>query len=524
MERLTFDLAPGTVFSDAESRTIKGLAVPLDQTTEKAGKTWRFLPDSVQFGERTPLLQYHDPSRPVGKLTEATWSDRGLEVAFKVSDTSAGTEALTLANDGVLGLSLGIDVPDGGAKFVGKEYRVSKAIGHEVSLTPVPAFAGSVVDSVALSADTTENTSEEDVAAMPTEALDAAAVGTAVSDAMKAYFETNRPEPQPVPVASVKEQPLYKLDGPGGQHNFAQDLALAYKGDSAARERLDTFVTEKFAVSTSDVSPTLAPQWRSDMYVGARPYQRVLDAVITRGTLNDIQPFSFPKFVGTSGTLVAPHVEGVEPALAGASWTSQTVTPAALSSKAEFTRETVDLAGPAAQTLMWNEMVKSSERAAEARLRTLLDGLALPAGQIKAVNGKDAALATALDTTLLGLNEPSRFDGAIANPALFADLYTASDSTGRRLYSALAPSNANGTAQGRRSIDANGVIFIQGKDSDGTGTTNSYLVDSSCVYQFLSAPRRLDFDIQVKSVYMGFWQYSAEAITDNSGVIRITHT
>lgn len=515
----TFAVQPDQVFSDVESRTIKGLAIPIDATADRGGRQWRFLRDSVTFAERTPLLQYHDATRPVGKLTAAEWTDRGLEVAFRVSNTSAGSEALELANDGVLGFSVGIDVPEGGGKLTGNQYQVSNAIGREVSLTPVPAFAGAVIDTVNLS---------KDEAAMPDESTDNTVAGlAALTERLTKLDEkidtfANRPEPQAAPV-QVKEAPLYRLDGPGGQFSFSEDIACAYKGDGHARERLDSFIQERFAVASTDVTPDLAPAWRQDLYVGPRPYQRVLDAVITRGTLDNIQPFAFPKFVGTSGTLVAPHVEGVEPTLAGASWTSQTVTPAALSGKSEFTRETIDLAGPAAQSMIWNEMVKASEKAAEARLVTLLDGLTLPAGQVKAVNGTGPTLATNLDAMLLALNEPSRFNGAVAAPALFSDLYTASDTTGRRLFSAVAPSNANGTATGRRTIDANGIVFIQGKDSAGNGTTNSYLVDSSTVYQFLSAPRRLDFDIQVKSIFMGFWQYSAEAVTDSTGVIRVTH-
>jgi HK97 family phage prohead protease len=515
----TFAVQPDQVFSDVESRTIKGLAIPIDATADRGGRQWRFLRDSVTFAERTPLLQYHDATRPVGKLTAAEWTDRGLEVAFRVSNTSAGSEALELANDGVLGFSVGIDVPEGGGKLTGNQYQVSNAIGREVSLTPVPAFAGAVIDTVNLS---------KDEAAMPDESTDNTVAGlAALTERLTKLDEkidtfANRPEPQAAPV-QVKEAPLYRLDGPGGQFSFSEDIACAYKGDGHARERLDTYIQERFAVASTDVTPDLAPAWRQDLYVGPRPYQRVLDAVITRGTLDNIQPFAFPKFVGTSGTLVAPHVEGVEPTLAGASWTSQTVTPAALSGKSEFTRETIDLAGPAAQSMIWNEMVKASEKAAEARLVTLLDGLTLPAGQVKAVNGTGPTLANNLDAMLLALNEPSRFNGAVAAPTLFSDLYTASDTTGRRLFSAVAPSNANGTATGRRTIDANGIVFIQGKDSAGNGTTNSYLVDSSTVYQFLSTPRRLDFDIQVKSIFMGFWQYSAEAVTDTTGVIRVTH-
>src|SRR3989442_15867480 len=96
-ERLTFDLAPSAMFTDGQSRTIAGLAVPTGATAEKGGRTWKFLKGSVQFGSRTPLLAYHDPTRPVGLLKGSQWTDAGLRVTFSVSKTPAGDECLQLA-------------------------------------------------------------------------------------------------------------------------------------------------------------------------------------------------------------------------------------------------------------------------------------------------------------------------------------------------------------------------------------------------------------------------------------------
>ncbi|SDS79086.1 hypothetical protein SAMN04489716_1624 [Actinoplanes derwentensis] len=334
----------------------------------------------------------------------------------------------------------------------------------------------------------------------------------------------DRPTVTPVPVATVtKEEPLYDLNGGSARFNFSEDVVASFKGDAAAHQRVDGFINETFSVSSADVTPGKAPGWRPEVgYSNLRPYGRVLDRVITRGSLSDNQPFAYPILNGVTGTLVAPHVEGVEPVVAGgATWGTQTVIPSALSGKVGFNRETIDLIGGMAQSLLFAEMTKASEKAAELRLVALLDGLSLPAGQIKTVNGSNDVLMDNLDAMHLGLLEPQRFDGAVASPALYSKLFLAKDSTGRRLNSALNPSNANGRADGLSAISANGLTFIQGRDTLGNGTVNSYLIDSSCVYQWLSAPKRLDFDIAVAVVYMGFWQYSAEAVTDKSGIIRI---
>jgi hypothetical protein len=64
----------------------------------------------------------------------------------------ADPKTLVLAADGVLDLRDGINVEPDGAQL-GKDdvLDMRLASGKEVSLTPVPAFAGAPVDSVALS-------------------------------------------------------------------------------------------------------------------------------------------------------------------------------------------------------------------------------------------------------------------------------------------------------------------------------------------------------------------------------------
>lgn len=501
-----FDFAVSDIFADAENRTISGIAVPLDQTARRNGKNWRFLSDSVKLADRTPALLYHDVTKPIGRVVDGEWTNRGFEITCKISETAAGNEALALAADGVLGFSMGID--DVVGKVDKDEYHVSSALAGEISLTPVPAFSGATVESVKMNKE--DNMSEHETAASEVTAVnvDAEKLGQAIAAAM--------PKPQPIPTLSVKEPAPYRFDGVKAPHSLMADMKAAYMDHNHdANVRIEKFLAERFVVAAdaAELNPTRnVPA----MYVDQRQAPRPLSQVVNTATLADITPFQFPKYE-SSGNLVNPHVEGVEPTLATFSLTSQTVTPGALSGKAEITRELVDQSSPQIDALIWQQMLRSAADAAEARLATMLNGVTTTA---IALNGTDAALFDDLDNELLALPDSSIFSGMAASPTLFAALATGRDSTGRKLAANINPMNADGSRNGTNSLDVNGLAVVRASGL----TTKSYLIDRNSVYQWLSAPRRFYWDLQVKSVYIGFWQYAAEAVTDATGVIPVTYS
>ncbi|WP_112277143.1 phage major capsid protein [Lentzea terrae] len=531
-DRVTFEFAPSTTLSvDQESRMISGIAIPLGQTAWKKGKKWRFLRDSVQFGQRTPALHNHDVNRGVGKLASHEWTDDALRVKVKVSKTARGDEILALAEDGALGFSVGLDVPRGGAKTVGDEFVVSQAFGGEISLTPLPAYAGAMVESVAMQ--------EEGVAPMGADSkvtfditegaapvinieLNSNDMADAIVKAIGAQTAApaeggDGPQLQAVPRVHVDEELPYRFNGSRGAHSFVQDAWNGYyKNDSDARTRMDKFLSVAF-VDTGDAA-TLTPKgFRPDLYVDERDVRRPLAGMISGGTLSDIQTFTVPKF-GTAADLVAPHVEGVEPELGTFTATDQDVVPHALSGKVEITRELADKAGPQVDGMIWSKMLRSAANGAEDRIADMLAAFTDPSPL--ALNGVDVALADDLEETTVDVDDLDRFGVLAAEPALFKALATARDTTGRKLFPATPVVNADGTRSNLWTLDlGNGLTAVK-----VSSLSDSYLIERGAVYQWLSAPRKLNFDIQVKSVFLGFWQYSAEAIIDDAGVRKVTYT
>lgn len=347
---------------------------------------------------------------------------------------------------------------------------------------------------------------------------------------------TPGPTPQPVPavVQVVNEEPPYNFatGSNTGKFGFIADAKASFEGDHEAHKRQSVFIQESgkhsFAIAADSSTVALTPPaYRPDMWVGPLSYPRPLAGLISTGVLVDQRPFIFPKFV-SSGTLVAPHVQGVEPSLATLVATSQTVTPGAISGKAEINRELWDMGGnPQADQLVWSEMLRANSEAAEVRIQVLLDALSPPVSGLGAgvsVNGADSTLVNALLGVLVGLEFQKggdRYTSLPLNQTLYTALIQAEDLDHRKLLPMINPTNAMGTT-----ASSFGRIVV-GNDVGVPAwalQSYSYLLVPGSVYQWTSAPQKLEFNIQVKSVFLGLFAYAAEAISRTTDVIRISHT
>lgn len=337
----------------------------------------------------------------------------------------------------------------------------------------------------------------------------------------------------------VQEPAAYRFDRQGnlcaGAHDFSTDIINGVRnGDQAALARANAFVKAEwerrmFDVATGDVNELNPARQRPDMYVDQRSFQYPIWNAISKGTLTDITPFTFPKFNSASG-LVANHTEGVEPSSGTFTTTSQTVTPTAVSGKAKITRETWDQGGnPQVSALIWRQMEKGWWEALEAFAVSILDA-ATPSAIALTAGAQDVALDDELVNAFITLQYARggfSMDNMFTQVDLFRALANARDGNDRRLYPALGPSNATGTVRARWSaLDLNGVTAYPAWALAATGSVvaSSYLFDSESVHGWASAPQRLDITMtEVAHVYIGLWGYKAAAISDINGVREITY-
>lgn len=353
--------------------------------------------------------------------------------------------------------------------------------------------------------------------------------------------EPERPTVDPTrrtAATQVREPSAYRFDRKGnltrGTHDFSQDLIKGLKDhDQDALGRAERFVREQFAQFDTDMADAAAlnPNInRPDMYVDQKDYTTPLWDTVNKGTLVDgMTPFVLPKFNSSSG-MVAGHVEAVEPTLGVFTATSQTITPSALSGKVSITRESWDQGGnPQLSGLIWRQMRRAWDEALEASVVTLLEAAA-PTTITIPTAAQDDTFVSAVEAAMAMLQFVRggfRMRNAFAQADFYATAVGATDADGRKLLPVLGPNNAAGQAASLYgSVSIGGLPWqpTWALAASGTVAANSYLLDRNDVSGWASAPQRLTFEnVEVRYVHLGIWGYKALAITDLTGVRRVTY-
>lgn len=147
---------------DFADRVIELVVVPYDEDTvvEYPAGSGRMIIESVDRGAfdgiekrpgRVTANRDHDFTRTIGQ-SKAIHPSRseGLVSEVYVSRTPLGDETLQLADDGVLGASIGMAVRPADQIWSERRSRrrISKAFLDHIALVPVPAYAGAEVLSV----------------------------------------------------------------------------------------------------------------------------------------------------------------------------------------------------------------------------------------------------------------------------------------------------------------------------------------------------------------------------------------
>jgi HK97 family phage prohead protease len=148
-QAVSIDAAAG----ETGRREISGIAVPYDVPAVVAdGTAVIFKAGSLPVDGKNPrLYMNHDSTNAIGIVTERVDTPEGMLFTAKISKTQAGDEALILAMDGVLdSVSVGVNP----TKFTTAKdgtITVTAADWLELSMVPVPAFAGAVITDIAAS-------------------------------------------------------------------------------------------------------------------------------------------------------------------------------------------------------------------------------------------------------------------------------------------------------------------------------------------------------------------------------------
>lgn len=232
-------------------RTVTGIGVPYDQPIEIYGFREEFAPGSVEAEDVMLFWRHHDP---IGLVTEHRNEDDGWHYDARISETTRGDEAYTLARDGVITRSsIGfepiehIETKDDDGRIT---IRHTKVRVREVSLVPIPAYDGARLSEVRHRPDppTQEGTTMPETDTITRE--DLTEIRSSVEDLTRG-FELLRGE-------RTEQAPAIETRSAG---QLLKDLVA---GDESARAHLDAIHTRAFDGSTTDDSVVKAG-WVGDL-------------------------------------------------------------------------------------------------------------------------------------------------------------------------------------------------------------------------------------------------------------------
>jgi hypothetical protein len=271
--------------ADSNSRTITGRIVTFEETGNASIGKVQFAAGSI---EATPVLLNleHDRTRRIGKTLSIESTDKGIEATFKIANTTAGTDALVEAQEGLRdGFSVEVSfdeyetLKDGTVRILAGELT-------GVALTSEPAIRSARVAEVAATEDEQISDSTIEPEAQPTEGEDE--VEDTVKDASTA--ETVEAAQSITATANAvggwKATPRIEITAA----KYLENKVLAATGDESARQYVLA------ADNTTDNAGLVPTRQLAEVINGLSTTIRPSIDAISRGALPDAgMTFEIPK-------------------------------------------------------------------------------------------------------------------------------------------------------------------------------------------------------------------------------------
>jgi HK97 family phage prohead protease len=401
---VTIDAAAG---DGTPSRTITGIAVPYGvPATVSDGTQVVFEQGSLPVEGKAPrLYMNHDSNQAIGIVTERVDTPEGMLFSAKISKTAAGDEALQLALDGVLdSVSVGVNPTKSRANDDGS-VTVLAADWIELSMVPVPAFAGAIITDIAASIHHEPEETDNNEIQEPTEETEPMSEATPVIEAT-------------IPTASLPAVAKRKFDLPTPGEYFA---AMHIGGETfrnvaaATQEYIKSKQTALEAaagdIATTDTPgllpvPVLGPVFQDLNFI--RP---VVQAIGARAMPNGGASKTFVRPTITTHTSVAAQSSE----LAAASATTMviaanTVSKTTLAGQVTLSIQDVDFTDPASLQIILNDLVGEYMLASDNVAADAITGGATASGATWTVSSTDpSSLFNALYTAAYNILTATNF-------------------------------------------------------------------------------------------------------------------
>jgi HK97 family phage prohead protease len=455
----TLYIEASSIECSEERREISGKIVPLG--TGEIGHTnlgaYTFAANSIEIADpsKIKLLSQHDLKKPIGRMIAAETRADGIYATFKLSRSSGGNDALIMAQEGlVTGLSIGAEIIASQPSKDGHTV-VSSARLKEVSLVTVPAFASSEILEIAAEEllPVEETKTESETVVEETTPVEATPVEAAAVEAAR-----------PTITAMAYSTPRLNLNITAGEYAKAQ--LNASRGDADARELVAALQVATVAENTGMVPPT----YLRDV-IGIIDSSRPFIDSIERAALPASGMKIFTPKLGVQAA-VGLTAEGAEFASADTTVTFQEDDVVKFAGAGVLDLELVDRSDPSFLDLYLRELAASYAQKTDQY-----------AAKIAADGSSDSSSTTIYKAIAKSIADSFNVMRQTPNNLLvatsggndnvdFASLLGEVDTTGRPLYAAAAPQNANGLiTQGSTNGTVAGLNLVVDPNYTG-GTSN----------------------------------------------------
>jgi phage head maturation protease len=483
------------VAADVPNRTITGMVVPFGVAGNTSAGAVIFEAGSFQQFKAEEIILNREHSRiaPLGRGISGseTITPAGISMSFKIAPTSAGTDALIEAAEG-LRPAFSIEASADEYTIDQNVMKVTAATLQQVAHVTNPAYKTALITDVAASDEEDTQTTEAEKAAEEEprgDQVEETTAQTAEEVTAAAVISAAAPLAYTTPRSPINTQA-----------RFLEHSIKASMGNRESSEWVQHAKAEDAKhLAAADNSFTTNPAFKPIQYVSTVVDTQIgtrgaIDAIGTRSLPNAGMTVSIPK-ITTSGS-VAETAEGAAPSETGIVSSYVDATVKAYKGLQRYSVELFDRADPSFYQAMLSNMLRVYAQATEAAVIAELTAGGTQATATAAdVDGIVSYVKTEAPAAYLATGElATRY---IAGTSQWSLLIGAQDTTKRPIFSASQPSNSAG-AVGTQSLRGNVMgldLFVSNKAVSTTIDESAFIVVPSAVAIYESPVLQLSTNV-----------------------------
>ena len=428
--------------ADSNSRTISGRIVAFEEEANASTGKVVFAKGSIAPASVKLNLE-HDRTRPIGRTMDMTLNEDSIDAVFKITNTTAGTDALTEAMDGLRdGFSIELAVDD----YIMQKDGIMRVLAGEltgVALVTEPAVRSARVSEVA--ATTGEEVAEKISDSTVEEEVTPTTEGDEVDNTVTNAETVETVEAAQSTTAAAKPIVGGSFTKPRLEFTaakYVENTIRAAMGDDQARQYVLA------ADNTTDNAGLVPTRQMAEVVNGLSTSIRPSIDAISRGTLPDAgMSFEIPKI--TQAPTVAVTAEEGTPSDTDQNSAFITVDVKKFAGQQTFSVELLDRTSPAFFDELIRNMAAAKAKAENAYVNAALISAATADGTTTTTYPTAAELlgitsrgAASVYSATAGLPNPFARN-MIVSTGQWSNIMGLNDA-GRPIYTATNPMNAGG--------------------------------------------------------------------------------